>query len=293
MMKIGVLLTCTCIGAIIGIPLILIGLSKMDEPVEQENLDTNSNASHTSSITTVKSNNKQENTREETDAWEGWFDQENESKNLTLDLSINYIDGEGQKTQRKITTKRFNKQMILAHCHLRNANRTFHFARIKNATDVETGEIYPDLYQTMTTLYEQSLEYAYNQFAEKYSTHLKILFFLGKADGALRAKERAFIFDFCAHVLNDERFTIEYSTEMLKNIEHVTLYRFKTLSNALDRTDEHTPFFLEIAQKLVESDKKVSDSEKEALDYLFNPKKSNKATKGEIEQTDRMQGHNA
>ncbi|ABM38620.1 hypothetical protein [Polaromonas naphthalenivorans] len=56
---------------------------------------------------------------------------------------IRYTDADGQSTQRDITVQPFSStpRKFSAHCHLRNATRTFIFDRIVQVIDLDTGEV--------------------------------------------------------------------------------------------------------------------------------------------------------
>lgn len=62
-------------------------------------------------------------------------------------LQIVYIDNADHATKRKISNWRvLNNSSIVAFCHLRNENRTFNLSHILSASNVNTGEIYNDVY---------------------------------------------------------------------------------------------------------------------------------------------------
>ncbi len=69
---------------------------------------------------------------------------ENSTDGAALALFIEYVDGEGQRTRRRVTVRQLIGQppdMVLAYCHERRAARHFRIDRIVEAIHPETGEI--------------------------------------------------------------------------------------------------------------------------------------------------------
>jgi len=62
-----------------------------------------------------------------------------------LELILSYTNSDDESEERKITAyalgKFNNAHYIIAHCHLRDAQRTFKLSRIRRCIDCSTGEI--------------------------------------------------------------------------------------------------------------------------------------------------------
>lgn len=65
-----------------------------------------------------------------------------------MELDIEYIDSTGSVSTRRISNiLPTNLNTILAHCHLRNEDRTFTIINIRQAVDLETGEVIDNLWK--------------------------------------------------------------------------------------------------------------------------------------------------
>lgn len=90
------------------------------------------------------------------DAWEDWDTYQyapgmTERKLDGVRLNIKFLDREGQATQRDVDVQKYahnsktHSGVIYAFCHLRHARRPFAFSRIRQATDLATGELISDI----------------------------------------------------------------------------------------------------------------------------------------------------
>lgn len=74
---------------------------------------------------------------------------------LSIPLKIKYLDGNDEKTIRKIELRAITEQgrsrYFKAYCHLRKEMRTFRVDRIKGMIDLNTGEIF----RTMKDFYKR------------------------------------------------------------------------------------------------------------------------------------------
>lgn len=138
------------------------------------------------------------------DAWEEWDAGHYGAgmKERMLDgvrLNIIFVDRDGRVTQRDVTSLRYahnpetHAGVLYAFCQLRQAKRPFAFQRIRQATDLETGEIIADVGAFLDKVYQQTPLYSLEQFLEQHGAAAFVLFSFAKADGAMRAKERAII----------------------------------------------------------------------------------------------------
>ena len=141
---------------------------------------------------------------QEKDAWEDWSDElyAEASRELAVDLGITYCDRDGKTTHRDITVEKYARTqdggILAAYCHLRKSRRPFRFSRIKKAIDRKTGAPIHDLGAWLDRQYETSPKGLRDKFVSAHEAALGALFFVAKADGAFRAKEKAVMQAFCA-----------------------------------------------------------------------------------------------
>lgn len=94
------------------------------------------------------------------DSWEGSFPDAENPKVLCINLEIDYVDGAGLETNRKIRAFAFDNDLhggiLIAHCFLRNANRTFRFNRIQLCLNSDTGERISDIASYLNAKFEQT-----------------------------------------------------------------------------------------------------------------------------------------
>jgi hypothetical protein len=144
------------------------------------------------------------------DAWEGWYDwQSRADLPVAVEAEIRYTDGSGQDTVRRISTKRFEDGgasgdgMILAHCHLRRANRTFKVSRIKEFIDVSTGEIVGDIPAYLHASYDVSSIGRTVRALRENSDPLTVLLYVARADARLSPKEKSVLIGFLRRTVPD------------------------------------------------------------------------------------------
>jgi hypothetical protein len=65
------------------------------------------------------------------------------------DYQVEYTDAHGISTDRRLTIKHVDHQMITAYCHLRRAIRHFYSPRISRCVNCSTGEIIVDIHMDM------------------------------------------------------------------------------------------------------------------------------------------------
>lgn len=212
------------------------------------------------------------------DAWEVWANEvyEPSAKRLPgLRLNIHFTDKAGQQTVRDITTERFsyNREtttgLLLAYCHMRNSRRPFALNRISNAVDLDTGEAIPNLGEFLEHAYQQTPLYQVDQFLEQHDAGAFVLFSFAKADGVLRAKERAIILSWAqANGMTDTQAQSELETQfrgwfMTKHSYWDAVKKVKQQA----RPDEYMTALWAAVVAIVQSDKKPHDQEADFLRY--------------------------
>ena len=207
------------------------------------------------------------------DAWEGSFWDVQQPFPVKATFHIIYIDGAGNKTERTVDIKQFGAllgtNLLIGNCRLRSATRTFRTDRIQQCVDVETGEVIEDVAEYLRTKYELSPEYSRDQLRVDEYDVLRVLLYVGKADGVLRASEKVIIRDTCRELVGDARMTDEMIDELFKNLSVPTVQAFKL---AIGRLNTKSAILKSVvfsaAEKMIATDKKIHQSEQEALDYM-------------------------
>ena len=214
------------------------------------------------------------------DAWEVWDKEQYgygspEHKLEGVRLHISFVDREGKATQRDVDVKRYSHDpktgagMIYAFCHLRQANRPFVFSRIKQTSDPETGEVIPNIGQYLDGIYQGTPLYAVEQFLSEHDAAIFTLFSLAKADGALRAKERAIIVQWASlHGLEQapDLLTLEEQIKGWHFTKHSFYEAVKTVTKQV-RTEQYMQELWAAMQAIVASDKKQHPDEDQLLSY--------------------------
>lgn len=209
------------------------------------------------------------------DAWEGSFIGTAISPlPAKATFEINYIDAQGQETRRIVDVREFDESpycnLMIGHCRLRNATRTFRFDRIKECIDIETGAVVQDVVAFLRAKYEVSPEATLDKVWQGHYDLLRILFFIAKADGRLIAKERLAILDYVKDIANDERLDDSMIKCLCQAINIPSLLAYKRCCGdaAKNLSLENRERLLVTAGRIVSSEKKINPAEQEALEYL-------------------------
>ena len=128
------------------------------------------------------------------DTWEGSFWDASDPIKLTAHIEIDYVDGNKYTTTRTVRVREFDSALhggiIMGHCELRNATRTFRFDRIKKCIDIETGEVVSDIKKYLNAKYEQSPEKSSDILAVDYIDVLKVIILLQKPMVSIERKKK-------------------------------------------------------------------------------------------------------
>lgn len=209
----------------------------------------------------------------EKDAWEGSFWEVQEPFPVKATLQLDYQDANAQRTIRTVSIRKFGddgrRGLLIGHCHLRDDIRTFRVDRIKQCVDQETGEIIEDVHSYLRQKYENSPEYRLSTFVEAEYDTLRVLFFVGKADGRLMAVEKAIICETCYELANESGITVDALGKYLAELDVPSLQAFKLAVGRLSiKPQEHKSLLYEAAKRIVGTQKTVHPSEQAALDYM-------------------------
>ncbi|MCU0500602.1 MAG: WYL domain-containing protein [Anaerolineae bacterium] len=207
------------------------------------------------------------------DAWEGSFWEVQHPINVKARLKLDYVDGNRKASSRTVDVREFGSFgdtcLLIGHCHMRGATRTFRTDRIKRCIDEETGEVIEDVRAYLTKRYEESPERSRDRLMEDEYDVLRALLYLGKADGQLRAAEKAVIRETCVALVADSRLTDKQIDDLFATLDVPTLQAFRLAVGRLAKRDEsRRQVLLDAAQKMVGTQKAVHQAEQEALDYM-------------------------
>lgn len=207
------------------------------------------------------------------DDWEGSFWEVEAPRAVAARLHLKYRDGQGNPTRRLVDVRQFGAYgpttLLIGHCHLRNATRTFRADHIHEASDADTGEVLDDVAGWLRARYDASPEASADRLADDAYDALRVLLYVGKADGQLRAAERERIAAACRTLSGDARVTPELVGGLLAQMDVPTLPAFKLAVGRLaarDATVART--VLEASAAIVATQKTVHHAEADALAYM-------------------------
>lgn len=206
------------------------------------------------------------------DTWEGSFWETENQVSVSCSLRIEYSDRDGKETIRDIDVRKMGDygpdKLIMAHCRLRDATRTFLLSRIKKCVDLSSGEVVEPLVH-LQMLYRNSPDYVIDTLHRHHLDFVKVLIYAAKADGAIRKKERQIIVAACNELVGSSLLDEESFSALVKSIEVPSLQAFKNAINRIAKgAGREKELLVSAITQMVESEKTVSAGEREALDYV-------------------------
>ena len=208
------------------------------------------------------------------DNWEGNFGEVENPFPVSATLQISYVDGYGTATDRTFTVREAGATsyggMLFGRCHMRDAIRTFRTDRIQQCVDAETGEIIQDVLGYLWNKYEQSPERTLDRLLDEHYEVLRVLLYVAKADGQMRAPERKVIAAICKVLSKDMRITDEHVKGLLGRVAIPSLQAFKVSVGKVNKLRDETlkRQVLRAAETIVATQKTVTATERDALDYM-------------------------
>lgn len=192
-----------------------------------------------------------------------------------VNLEIKYTDMYGEETQRKVHVTAFGKDenvgCFAGYCNLRNAPRTFRYDRVGECIDIDSGEVVVDIHGHLMARYEKSPQRAMDIMQTDNADILRILFYVGKADGTLRAAERAIILVTCHRFTGDSRITDDMLQNYLRSIERPTIQAFNlAVARLASSSFDKRTWLIDAAERIVATQKSAHPDEIEAIQYLHN-----------------------
>lgn len=194
----------------------------------------------------------------------------NTPPNTITTLNIRYEDFGGDITQRGVSITDFDEEQMTGLCHLRGHRRTFRYDRVLDCFNSETGEVVGNINQHLMQRYKQTLRYTLDVLYRNHPDALKVLLYVAKADGQIRAPELKVVAGFMKVLTRDFRINEDSARELLYCIDAPSLHGFKvSVGRVASRGNPATARSLVLAcRAIVNTGKTITAVEQEALDYL-------------------------
>lgn len=192
---------------------------------------------------------------------------------ITATIKLDYVDSQGRISQRIVDARECDTSApdgyLVGFCHLRRSVRTFRLDRIQSAVDMGTGEVISSLREFAEDKYQNSPIAAMDALYKSHADALRVLLYIGKADGRFTAKEKQFFLDFCLTVQPGGKIDMETINDLFKYIDPPTMYNYKVLCGYLAKQDEVIKSaILSAAEGMIVTQKTVAPEETAAIDYM-------------------------
>lgn len=189
-------------------------------------------------------------------------------------LQIKYTDVQNNRTTRTVDVRQFGQTAIghwlmSGNCRLRRERRTFRIDRISYCVDMETGEVIERPIDFLHAKFAADPKRAQERLQEAELDAMKVLFYLGKADGQLRAAEAAIIRRTAHSLVSDSQLTDEMVDRVLRDLGTPSMQAFKLAVGRLGKREAAIKaVLLDAARSMVATQKTVAAAEAEALAYI-------------------------
>lgn len=207
------------------------------------------------------------------DAYEGSFWEISRLYSSNSIIEVDYCDAVGNATRRVVQVASFGKEgdrgYFTGFCQLRGEPRTFRFDRVRAAVDTKTGEEIANLYDHLFREYESSPLKSADILQTENADILRVLFYVGKADGRLLAAERAVILNTCHHLTGDRRIDDALLQSILQTMDKPSFDAFSAaVSRLKSKPAETRCLIIDAAERIVGTQKTVHADEKAAIEHL-------------------------
>jgi hypothetical protein len=205
------------------------------------------------------------------DSWEGGFWDASSPCRLKKRLRLEYRDGSGAQTARVVDVRAFDvsADLLIGHCHLRGATRTFRFSRMIECVDFETGEIIANPLAYFVAEYEKTPHGAVDSVLNSHWDAMMVLFYVSKLDGRMTRQEADVLAGFCKALTGNTRITGLDVRDMLKDFGAPSIGSFRLAVGREAKSSLTDRARLLVACKmLVETKRTAHSSERDALIYL-------------------------
>ncbi len=184
---------------------------------------------------------------------------------------IRYEDASGNESARRISIRKVARTdygaYIQAHCHEREALRSFRSDRITELVDTETGEIFDDAMDFLTPLYfgAEGLVSA----VEKCAAGVTLLVALGRGDGEFTRAEQSIAGAYIVTSGNMDEPDWQWIFKYLSKQKPTAADIRDALVTIRDMNEDEAKLFIMSAKVLAETDGVVHKSEQKILDSLY------------------------
>lgn len=204
-------------------------------------------------------------------------------RRVAFPLRLTYRDAAGSITKRDVDVQVFEPSspqgLFSGFCRTRQDRRTFRFDRVVTAIDRSTGEVLPKLQAHLQSLWEQSPDRTLDVLFSDHLDQLKVLLYVAKADGQMRANEVAVIGQHLRALTGDDRLQDDNVRELLGSIGQPTMAGFKQAFGRVRNANRDQAILLARAcTDIVATQKTAHPNETAALDYLANALNKGEAT---------------
>lgn len=191
-------------------------------------------------------------------------------------LRLLYESSDGSTSERIVDIKELGHTgygpSITGRCQKADALRTFRLDRIKEAVDLETGEMVTDVHAHTHAWYEKTTSYSLDHLYKTQYEVLQVLHYIANADGQMRSPEKQILGAACRALSNDDRLTDEQIIRLLKKDMYMPpLQTFKIACGRINKHREQATksFILDTVEKIAASKQVVGTTEQEAINYLI------------------------
>lgn len=230
--------------------------------------------SHMAKEQEIQANGRSERRPSALDSFEQEYWSIDEPCAVTARLRFEYTDAEGRLSEREVDVREFGrgpngKTYILGHCALRKDVRTFRTDRMEDTVDLDTGEVIIDVKRYLKTRYQASPAAGADVLLAEEFDALRVLLYIGKADGRLTAAEKAIIRDAARALRPSSKLTDEAIDMALRNLDVPTLAAFKVAVGRVSKAGERQKSaMVDAAKKMIATQKTVHPAEADALAYM-------------------------
>lgn len=188
-------------------------------------------------------------------------------------LKLKYTDAGGNRSQRVVDVREYDEMRyggsLAGICHMRGEWRTFRLDRVNEAIDLETGEVIQDLREYLSALYANSPEAISRRLLDSSYDAIRVLYYVGKADGQFKAAEKAEMLAFCRQVSLNPDLGMDVLEYALSTMQVPSKAAFRQTVGRLAKLEESIrESVIETATRMIATQKTIDPEEQQALDYL-------------------------
>ncbi|WKZ15464.1 MAG: hypothetical protein QY317_16335 [Candidatus Jettenia caeni] len=220
--------------------------------------------------------NHTENKKEENiDEYSGdlyWFPVEDIPRKINARIRLCYVDTYNNETLRNIDVSIFYRGKegckFDGYCHLRKARRTLSSKCVKEAIDLDTGEVISDLPAFFEHKYSETPEFVHGKLFEDHGWKIHVLIYIAAADGAMRVCDRNIIVRFCMNLKSHKLIDSSRIEEILKKLCRPNKFEFHKYIRESNPEPEVARVVYETAKEIVNANSKAHSEQIRCLKYI-------------------------